>query len=233
MVCDSVDALLFDLGNVVIEIDFNRAVAHWAAHGRCEENLIRERFRHDHAYDQYERGRIDFDTYFSTLRTNLGVDISDPYLRDGWNAILIGAMPGISDLLARAAERFPLYALTNSNPEHQKYLADRFADVLRPFKQVFVSSEIGLRKPEPDAYRHVVDVIGVPASRILFFDDLIENVEGARACGLQAVHVRTGSDVRDTLSRLLTGPAQSRYREPHEHASRLDSITPDSPPGAV
>jgi len=232
MVCDSVDALLFDLGNVVVEIDFNRAVAHWAAHARCEESLIRERFRHDHAYDQYERGRIDFDAYFSTLRTNLGVDISDPHLRDGWNAILIGAVPGISDLLASAAERFPLYALTNSNPEHQKCLADRFADVLRPFKQVFVSSDIGLRKPEPDAYRHVVDVIGVPASRILFFDDLIENVEGARACGMQGVHVRTGSDVRDTLSRLLTEPAQSRYSEPLERTSRLDSITPDSPPGA-
>jgi glucose-1-phosphatase len=232
MLCDGVDALLFDLGNVVIEIDFNRAVAHWAAHGRCPESLIRERFRHDRAYDQYERGRIDFDAYFSTLRTNLGVDISDPHLRDGWNAILIGAMPGISDLLASAAERFPLYALTNSNPEHQKCLSDRFADVLRPFKQIFVSSEIGLRKPEPDAYRHVVNVIGVPASRISFFDDLIENVEGARACGLQAVHVRTGSEVRDTLSRLLTRPAQSRYSEPHERTRRLDSITPDSPPGA-
>lgn len=230
--CDGVDALLFDLGNVVIEIDFNRAVAHWASHGGCEESLIRERFRHDRAYDQYERGRIDFDAYFSTLRTNLGVDISDPHLRDGWNAILIGAMPGISDLLASAAEGFPLYALTNSNPEHQKCLSDRFADVLRPFKQIFVSSEIGLRKPEPDAYRHVVNVIGVPASRILFFDDLIENVEGARACGLQAVHVRNGSEVRDTLSRLLTRPAQSRYSEPHERTRRLDSITPDSPPGA-
>ena len=231
-VCDSVDALLFDLGNVVIEIDFNRAVACWAAHARCEESLIRDRFRYDHAYDQHERGKIDLNTYFSVLRTNLGVDISDAHLRDGWNAILIGAMPGISDLLASAAGRFPLYAFSNSNPEHQKCLSDRFVDLLRPFKQIFVSSDIGLRKPEPNAYRHVVDVIGVSASRILFFDDLIENVEGARACGLQAVHVRTSSDVRDTLSRLLTGSAQSRYSGPHEGANHLDPVTPNSLPGA-
>jgi glucose-1-phosphatase len=231
MVCEGVDALLFDLGNVVIEIDFSRALTCWAAHARCEESLIRDRFRHDHAYDQHERGKIDLNAYFSALRENLGLAISDAHLRDGWNAILIGAMPGISDLLASAAERFPLYAFTNSNPEHQKCLSDRFADLLRPFKQIFVSSDIGLRKPEPDAYRHVVDVIGVPAARILFFDDLIENVEGARACGLQAVHVRTSSDVRDTLSRLLTGPAQSRYSGPHERASRLDSVTRNSPAG--
>src|SRR6516225_1065557 len=112
MVCDSVDALLFDLGNVVIEIDLNRALAHWATHGRCDKRLIRDRFRHDHAYDQYERGKIDLNAYFSALRTSLGVEISDADLRDGWNAILIGAMPGISDLLASAAERFPLYAFT-------------------------------------------------------------------------------------------------------------------------
>jgi glucose-1-phosphatase len=208
MVCDSVDALLFDLGNVVVEIDFNRAVAHWAAHARCEESLLRERFRHDHAYDQYERGRIDFDAYFSTLRTNLGVDISDPHLRDGWNAILIGAVPGISDLLASAAERFPLYALTNSNPEHQKYLADRFADVLRPFKQVFVSSDIGLRKPEPDAYRHVVDVIGVPASRILFFDESDRKCRGR------------------TRLRAAGGPCANRQRRARHIVPAFDGARP-------
>lgn len=135
MPSESVDALLFDLGNVVIEIDFNRALAHWAAQAHCEESLIRDRFRHDHAYDQHERGKIDLNAYFSALRANLGVDISDAHLRDGWNAILIGAMPGISDLLASAAERFPLFAFTNSNPEHQRCLSDRFADLLRPFRQ--------------------------------------------------------------------------------------------------
>jgi putative hydrolase of the HAD superfamily len=232
MLSDSVDALLFDLGNVVIEIDFNRAVAHWATHAGCEEGLIRDRFRRDHAYDQHERGKIDRNAYFSALRTNLGIDISDAHLRDGWNSILIGAMPGISDLLATAAERFPLYAFTNSNPEHLKCLSDRFADLLRSFRRVFVSSNIGLRKPEPEAYRQVIDSIGVPAHRILFFDDLIENIEGARACGLQTVHVQTSTDVRDALSRLLTQSAPRRYSDPHERENRLGSVTPDSVAGA-
>ncbi len=219
---DSVDALLFDLGNVVIQIDFNRAFAHWAAHARCDESLLRDRFRHDHAYDQHERGKIDLNGYLSALRANIGVDLPDAQLRAGWNAILIGEMPGMSGLLAEAAEHFPLYAFTNSNPEHEQCLSARFSELLRPFRQVFVSSRIGLRKPEAEAFRYVVDMIGVPAHRILFFDDLIENVAGARACGLQTVHVRTSADVRHALSRLLTDPTQSRYSGPHERASRLD-----------
>jgi glucose-1-phosphatase len=137
----------------------------------------------------------------------------------------------MSGVLARAAEHFPLYAFTNSNPEHQECVWARFSDLMRPFQQVFVSSKIGLRKPEPEAYRYVINAIGTPAHRILFFDDLIENVEGARACGLQAVHVNASADVRDALFRLLTGPVQSRSREPHERESRLDAVAPDNPSG--
>jgi len=42
----------------------------------------------------------------------------------------------------------------------------------------------------------------VPAERIVFFDDLAQNVEGARACGLQAVQVRSSGDVAATLAAL-------------------------------
>jgi putative hydrolase of the HAD superfamily len=196
----SVDALLFDLGKVVIDFDFSRAFARWASHARCEESLIRAHFSHDEDYDRHERGHIDSEVYFSALRASFGIDISDAQFRDGWNAILTGEVPGMSSLLATAAERFPLYALTNSNHEHQQYLSIRFAEVLRHLKRIFVSSTIGLRKPEAEAYEYVVERIGVPARRILFFDDLIENVEGARTYGLQAVHVMSGADVKDALA---------------------------------
>ena len=44
--------------------------------------------------------------------------------------------------------------------------------------------------------------MGVPASRIVFFDDLAENIEGARARGLTAVHVTSPRDVGDALTKL-------------------------------
>jgi putative hydrolase of the HAD superfamily len=61
---------------------------------------------------------------------------------------------------------------------------------------------MGLRKPDASAYDHVVKRIGVPASRIVFFDDLAENIEGARAVGIHAVHVRSSSDIADALDAL-------------------------------
>jgi putative hydrolase of the HAD superfamily len=60
---------------------------------------------------------------------------------------------------------------------------------------MFLSSTIGLRKPDAEAFDHVVKAIGVPASRIVFFDDLAENIEGARARGLTTVHVTSTADI--------------------------------------
>jgi glucose-1-phosphatase len=76
------------------------------------------------------------------------------------------------------------------------------ADVLGHFRELFLSSTIGLRKPDAAAYDHVVKAIGVPPKRIVFFDDLAENIEGARARGLIAVHVRSPDDVAGALAAL-------------------------------
>ena len=67
---------------------------------------------------------------------------------------------------------------------------------------VFVSSEIGHRKPERSAFEFVARSVGVPIESILFFDDTLENVEGALAAGFQAVHVRGPADVKTALVRL-------------------------------
>jgi putative hydrolase of the HAD superfamily len=194
------DALLFDLGGVVIDIDFNRVFARWAKHAGCDERLVRERFSHDAAYCRHEVGEIGVADYFASLRTSLGIDLSDVQFLDGWNAIYIGEIAGIAGLLARARERVPLYAFTNTNRAHEECWAAQFAGLVTLFRKVFVSSTMGLRKPEPAAFEFVVKEIGVPAGRIVFFDDNADNVAGARACGLQAVHVTSRADVERTLA---------------------------------
>src|SRR5262249_3357610 len=130
------------------------------------------------------------------------IDISDAQFLDGWNAIFNGEMPGIAPLIARAAAKLPLYAFSNTNPAHVTHFQKAYADVLGHFKHVYLSSSIGLRKPETAAYHHVVSAIGAPASRIVFFDDSADNIRGARAYGLTAVHVRSSDDVAAALAAL-------------------------------
>ena len=124
------------------------------------------------------------------------------FVLEGWNALFAGEVPGIASLLERASRRLPLYAFSNTNGAHVDHFSAAYAGVLGHFREIFLSSSIGLRKPDAAAYDHVVQAIGVPAHRIVFFDDLAENIEGARARGLTAVHVTSPDDVAETLAAL-------------------------------
>jgi glucose-1-phosphatase len=202
LVPSSADALLFDLGRVVLDIDFTRVVASWAGHAGCEPRRLVSRFSPDEAWHRHERGEISDAAFFEGLRASLGIGITDLQFLEGWNAIFVGEMPGIAATLARARARLPLYAFSNTNGAHVEYFSRAYGDVLGHFREIYLSSAIGLRKPEAAAYDHVVKAIGVPASRIVFFDDSAENVAGARARGLTAVHVTSPDDVAKALAAL-------------------------------
>lgn len=204
---NSADVLLFDIGRVVLDIDFNKVMTSWAGHAGCTPAELAGRFVVDDSFKHHEVGKIDDATFFHNLRTSLGIAISDAQFLEGWNAIFAGEMPGIAPLLAHAAKRMPLYAFSNTNPAHVAHFSSAYADVLGHFREIFLSSTIGLRKPDAGAYDHVVKAIGVPASRILFFDDVAANVEGARARGLAAIHVTSTDDVAKALAALgITEP---------------------------
>ncbi|WP_338688637.1 HAD family phosphatase [Bradyrhizobium sp. 26S5] len=199
---NSVDVLLFDIGRVVLDISLDKAMTHWARQAGCAPADLAGRFVVDDSYKHHEIGRIDDAAFFANLRQSLGVELTDAQFLEGWNAIFTGEMPGIAPLLAAAAARMPLYAFSNTNPAHVAHFSVAYAGLLSHFRTVFLSSSIGLRKPDAAAYDHVVEAIGVPASRILFFDDLAANIEGARGRGLQAIHVTSTDDVARALTAL-------------------------------
>lgn len=194
-----IDALLFDLGGVVMAIDWDRAFARWAAHSGASVEILRERYRFEEAYERHERGEIGEREYYAALRDLLAIDLTDQAWAEGWGAIFVEAIEPTVEAIAQVKDRIPVYAFSNSNAAHHAVWSRRFAPALAHFRKVFVSSDLGLRKPERAAFEAIAREIGVPSQHILFFDDTRENVEGARAAGLHAVHVRGPLDVAQAL----------------------------------
>ena len=200
-------AVLFDLGGVVLDIDFDRALATWQPHSRLPAGRLREVFAFDEPFREHETGRLDDSGYFAHLRELLALDCDAAQVEAGFNAILVAEIRETVALLASLRGRVPCYAISNTNPAHVRHIRSAFPGLLDRFDHVFTSHEIGHRKPQPETFRHVLQAIGLPPAEVLLFDDLQPNVEAARVLGLQAVLVRSPEDVRAALAaRRLIGP---------------------------
>lgn len=195
-----IEALLFDLGGVVIEIDFDRVLRYWEPCSGLDFGQMRARLRIDATYRQHERGEIDSPRFFAHLRQVFELEASDREIARGWNAVFAGEITETLETIRTVRSRLPCFALTNTTPSHQATWSAAFPKIVATFERVFSSPELGSRKPEREAFELVSREIGASPSTILFFDDTLENVEGARAAGLHAVHVRSPLDIEQALS---------------------------------
>ncbi len=194
-----VRAVLFDLGNVVIDVDFARVLAAWQPASRLESEALRRAFGADAPYRDHETGALAAAGYFAHLRAQLQLDCPDDAMQAGWNAIFGAPIAPTLALIDAIDPRVQRHALSNTNAVHMAWMEREIPEVLARFGQVFASHAIGHRKPQAAAFRHVLDTLGLAPGEVLFFDDTPENIDGARRCGIAAVLVRSPEDVRRGL----------------------------------
>ena len=101
------------------------------------------------------------------------------------------------------------YLLSNTNDIHWRFIQERYPHVLQGFDRLVVSHELRLEKPDAAIYEWVIRDSGYPAAAHLFIDDIAENVEGARAVGMDAIlHTDAESLWREFVARGLATEAQ-------------------------
>lgn len=194
-----VEAVVFDLGGVLLEVGFESVFECWAADAGGAVASIRERFHFDAAYEQHERGEINASQYFAALRQSLNLSLTEEQFHRGWNQCVRGEIPGVAEVVGEFGARLPIYVFSNTNAAHYTDWGPRYQHLMQPFRRLFMSHEMGMRKPEARAFEFIASEIGVDLPNILFFDDTAENIKGARAVGMQAVHVRNIEDLRSAL----------------------------------
>ena len=95
----------------------------------------------------------------------------------------------------------PLYALSNMPAEPWQEMLDEF-EVLRRFRHVVVSGQIGLIKPGAAIYHHTLERMGHPAPEtVLFIDNSLPNVEAADALGFRTHHFKHAQGLEEALVR--------------------------------
>ena len=194
------DFLIFDLGNVIIDLDYNRAFELIASQVPTWHQSSLNEFYRTGFQQAFEKGEIDSLTFRNEVRAYFGETWEDKKVDELWNSIL-GKIPQKRlELLKNLKEHYQLAVLSNTNAIHidavyQMLKTDHQMDRFEPlFDKIFYSHEMGLAKPSTEIYEKMLAELGAKADRVIFFDDLEANVKGAASVGIQAVHV-TGPNV--------------------------------------
>jgi len=155
----------------------------------------RERFWH--AYfarrDGLDQGSAGVAAYWQAIAGDVGARWDDARVHELWTADFrswLSNNPGTIEVLADLrAGGTRLALLSNAGPDFGSYL--RHGPLGGFFAACYVSGELGLLKPDPEIYRHVLDDLGISAAEAVFIDNREANVRGAEALGITS-HVFTG-----------------------------------------
>ncbi|MDA1269537.1 MAG: HAD family phosphatase [Bacteroidetes bacterium] len=190
-----VDFIIFDLGNVLIDIDYHQAMDLMKS---ALPNTMHDLVDHCYASDfhkAYEKGQLSSADFRQEFRSYFQINWSDAEVDYYWNSLL-GSIPTHRLELVRALKsQYQVGIFSNTNEIHIEAVYAQFRaehhmenfDSL--FDWVFYSHEMGLAKPHQDIYRQLLLELGTTADRVLFFDDLQANVDGAASIGIQAIQV--------------------------------------------
>lgn len=191
-------AIIFDLGNVLLEISFKRVCRYWAGISGCDPQELYTNFPRDEVFAGFEKGQVGPELFRNHVMTKLGCTMSATEFDNGWNAIFVRPVPGIQSVLDQLKKRYRLVGLSNTNPIHAAWWQAPYGSLIAMLERLFVSHEIGVRKPEPQAYEKVLEYLKLRPEEVIFIDDTPENVNAANQLGIKGLIMQSTSRlVRD------------------------------------
>jgi glucose-1-phosphatase len=187
--------IIFDLGAVIINIDFQRTFEAFSKHCNTDILTIIKRFRDLRVFERYEVGELDDHQFHDFIRKEFNESLSDAEIDRAWNALLLDIPQERVELLKKLSKNYRLFLLSNTNHIHivevnnilNRTFQLRTLDHL--FEKVYYSYHIGMAKPDLKIYEHVLKENNLKPAETLFIDDNLDNIKGAQKAGVKTLHI--------------------------------------------
>ncbi|MFV8798951.1 glucose-1-phosphatase [Yersinia sp. LJYL362] len=181
---------IFDLGNVIVDIDFKRVLGVWSKLSSVPLATLSERFTMGEVFQQHERGEISDEDFARQLSDEMGLSLSFEQFAEGWQAVFVALRPEVITIMQKLrAEGHRVVVLSNTNRLHCNYWPQHYPEVAAAADHMYLSQDLGMRKPEARIYQHVLSAENIPAEQTVFFDDVEANIVAARIEGITGIHV--------------------------------------------
>jgi 2-haloacid dehalogenase len=195
-----VDAVVFDLGNVLITWDPHPAIAKAVGAEQATRFLGDQEFDFMAWNHQQDAGRSWDEGEKAALMSHRHWEHAIRGYRENYPDSLIGAIEDTVQILVELhAAGIPLFALTNWSEELFPMALKRF-DFLDLFDDIIVSGEERVAKPDPRIFEILQERIGHSLRDCIFIDDSPANIKAAAVAGLDAILFTDTGHLREDLA---------------------------------
>jgi HAD superfamily hydrolase (TIGR01509 family) len=183
--------VIFDLGGVLLNIDYNRTTNAFKQLGYTDFENMYSMLKGNNVFDNLETGHITEDEFYQYMTNAAAGTVSNQQVQDAWNAMLLDFRSESLKHLQLLREKQKIFLLSNTNIIHKKAFDQLFMQQTgvpsldEYFDKAYYSQKVGLRKPNADIFEFVLKDAEITAGESFYIDDLPPNIETARKLGFK------------------------------------------------
>jgi len=202
----SVKNIIFDLGGVIINIDFQYTFEAFAKLGDSEILATLKKFKELRVFERYEAGEFTDPQFRDFLRKEFTKHATDIEIDQAWNALLLDIPAERVRRIQHLKEKYNIYLLSNTNHIHIQevnnilYRSSGIEHLNLLFDKVYLSYEMKMSKPHLEIYNFVLEEQKLNPSQTVFIDDNKDNIIGAQKAGLHTIHVEAPHTILELLA---------------------------------
>lgn len=200
---ENIKNIIFDLGRVFLNIDFQKTNKAFEKLGVAGFAEYFNQHHSDILFEDLETGKISEEGFYEAFRKETQTQLSDTQIRDAWNALILDFPPERLAWLNEIKNRYRVFLFSNTNQIHYDFFMANFTktfggkDFNSYFIKAYYSQILGLRKPQVESYRAIINEQQLNPEETLFIDDTEKNIVGAQEAGLQTIHLVAPRTVLD------------------------------------
>lgn len=206
----TIKTVIFDLGNVIIDVDSTHTEHKLQRLGIERASEIFTVQEQNALCDRFECGHVSPEEFIQSLSDySSHDDVDHQAIQHAWESMILHTTEERLNTLKELRDRYRVLLLSNTNQIHYDHINRLFAERYQIecldtlFDKAYYSFQVGMRKPMPDIFLHVLEDQSIDAHETVFIDDLAKNIDAAKACGIQTWHAqdldKIWSDVRGLM----------------------------------
>ncbi|WP_294671209.1 HAD family phosphatase [uncultured Fluviicola sp.] len=201
MINNSKEAIIFDLGGVLLNLDYDLTEKAFISLGMANFGESYSQLQQVNLFDRYEIGEISSFHFVNRLLDLLPPGTTANQVVHAWEAMILDFPAERLRFLEELSGKYRLFLLSNTNDLHidavrrslEKTVGHK--NLEQYFEKTYFSSAVGMRKPDSRIFEFVCSENNLDPAKTIFIDDSPQHIEGAKLAGIEAFLLEKNQDV--------------------------------------